>query len=48
MFLRRVAEYKGMRFNYVGVGRGVARFGVVGDVGYGGCKPRIECIDKCK
>ena len=28
---------------------GVARFGVgVGDMGYGGCKPRIKGIDKCK
>ena len=27
---------------------GVARFGVGGDVGYGGCKPRIKGIDKCK
>ena len=25
----------------------VARLGVVGDVGYGGCKPRIEGIVKC-
>ena len=25
----------------------VARLGEVGDVGYGGCKPRIEGIDKC-
>ena len=30
----------------LGVGRGVARLGVVGDVVYGGCKPRIEGIDK--
>ena len=31
----------------VGVGEvGVARFGVGG--GYGGCKPRIKGIDKCK
>ena len=27
----------------------VARLGVVGDVGYGGCKSRIDWgIDKCK
>ena len=26
----------------------VARLGVGGDVGYGGCKPRIKGIDKCK
>ena len=26
----------------------VARFGLGGDVGYGGCKPRIKGIDKCK
>ena len=26
----------------------VARFAVGGDVGYGGCKPRIKGIDKCK
>ena len=33
----------------VGVGEvGVARFGVVGDVWYGGCKPRIKGNDKCK
>ena len=25
-----------------------ARFVVGGDVGYGGCKPRIKGIDKCK
>ena len=31
----------------VGVGE-VARIGVGGDVGYGGCKPRIKGIDKCK
>ena len=31
----------------VGVGE-VARLGVGGDVGYGGCKPRIKGIDKCK
>ena len=24
------------------------RGGVVGDVGYGGCKTRIKGIDKCK
>ena len=32
----------------VGSWSGVARLGVVGDVGYRGCKPRIESIDKCK
>ena len=32
----------------VGRGGGAARFGVVGDMVYGGCQPRIECIDKCK
>ena len=26
----------------------VARLGVGGDVGGGGCKPRIKGIDKCK
>ena len=26
----------------------VARFAVGGDVGYGGCKPRIKGIDKCQ
>ena len=33
----------------LGVGRreGIARFEVVADVGYGGCKPIIEGIDKC-
>ena len=31
-----------------GGGGGVARLGVVGDVVYGGCQPRIEGIDKCK
>ena len=31
-----------------GGGGGVARFGVGGDVGYGGCKARIKGIDKCK
>ena len=36
----------------VGVGRGgggwlVARLGVGGDVGYGGCEPRIEGIVQC-
>ena len=31
----------------VGVGE-VARLGVGGDVGYGGCKPRIKGNDKCK
>ena len=31
----------------VGVGE-VARLGVGGDVGYGGCKPGIKGIDKCK
>ena len=30
-----------------GIGRGGSMVGVVGDVGYGGCKPRIEGIDKC-
>ena len=31
------------------MGEEVARFGVGGcDVGYGGCKPRIKGIDKCK
>ena len=30
----------------LGVGWGVARLGEVGDVGYGGCKPRIGGIDK--
>ena len=29
-----------------GGGGWVARFGVGGDVGYGGCKPRIKGIDK--
>ena len=29
-------------------GGGVARLGVVGDVVYEGCQPRIEGIDKCK
>ena len=32
----------------VGSWSGVARLGVVGDVVYGGCQPRIEGIDKCK
>ena len=27
---------------------GWGRLGLVGDVGYGGCKPRIKGIDKCK
>ena len=34
----------------VGVGRGgwlVAMLGVGGDVGYGGCEPRIEGIVQC-
>ena len=31
-----------------GWGGEVARFAVGGDVGYGGCKPRIKVIDKCK
>ena len=31
----------------VGGGGGVARLGVVGDVAYWGCQPRIEGIDKC-
>ena len=30
----------------VGLGEGESRFGcLVGDVGYGGCKPRIKGID---
>ena len=32
----------------LGGGGEVARFAVGGDVGYGGCKPRIKGIDKCK
>ena len=32
----------------VGSWSGIARLGVVGDVVYGGCLPRIEGIDKCK
>ena len=32
----------------LGVVRGVAGLGEVGDVVYGGCQPRIEGIDKCK
>ena len=31
-----------------GGGGEVARFAVGGDVGYGGCKPRLKGIDKCK
>ena len=31
-----------------GGGGEVARFAVGGDVGYGGYKPRIKGIDKCK
>ena len=31
-----------------GGGGEVARFAVGGDVGYGGCKPRIKGIDKCQ
>ena len=30
-----------------GEGGGGGKLGVVGDVGYEGCKPRIEGIDKC-
>ena len=32
----------------LGWGGEVARFAVGGDVGYGGCKPRIKGIDKCQ
>ena len=32
----------------LGWGRGSKVWGKVGDVGYGGCKPRINGIDKCK
>ena len=54
-FLRKFTQQKsgGVRWGWVGlVGGGVrvdvnAMLGVGGDVGYGGCEPRIEGIVQC-
>ena len=42
-----VKLYRGIRSRAEGGGWLVARLGVVGDVQYWGCKPRIEGIVKC-